>query len=192
MMSNNSEELLKKTELKRVTGSLSEQLPEGMSDDRSTLYKSVTNIPIKKATEERLRDARTMLPYKDFNIIDYMKKFIGQRLRTLRQAKNQTLKDTATLIGIHFVALRRYEIGESILRDEHLRLISKYYQVEPFLLDINALIGKFDYNGKTEVIRWLLGQYSVEYVQEAYQKYLKDNGRDTYLEQDSILDNFDD
>lgn len=191
-MSNNGEELLKKTELKRVTGSLSEQLPEGMSDDRKTLYRSVTNIPIKKATEERLTNARTMLPYKDFNIVDYMKKFIGRRLRTLREAKNQTLKDTATLIGIHFVALRRYEIGESILRDEHLRLISKYYQVEPFLLDINALIGKFDYNGRTEVIRWLLGQYSVKYVHEAYQKYLQENGKDTYLEQDSILDNFDD
>ncbi len=55
------------------------------------------------------------------------KKLIGERLRTLRRAKKETLEVTSKKLGITVSALAMYERGERVPRDETKIKIARYY-----------------------------------------------------------------
>lgn len=135
---------------------------------------------------ETISTPRTMLPYPEFDIAKYMRVFIGKRLRTIRQSKKLTLIDAGAMIGIFPMQLRRYEMGHSQLKGKTLLRVAEAYKVEPFIIDVNALLGKFQ---DQNVIRWVLGQFSTKYILDAYQQYLVDTKKspveEAYTQEDA-------
>lgn len=155
------------------------------------LPNSLTNkVVVVPPSLETISTPRTMLPYPEFDIAKYMRVFIGKRLRTIRQSKKLTLIEAGAMIGIFPMQLRRYEMGHSQLKGKTLVKVAEAYKVEPFILDVNALLGKFQ---DQNVIRWVLGQFSTEYIFKAYQQYLEDTKKspiqETYTQEDAAVYN---